>query len=362
MAKSIAGLLNGSRFLLPRKTRPIHQSGKSAPAVHQTVAELPPLQSETSAGAGRLAAVQSEFDQFSALLSREIATFSAIHAKLEADHALQSRRLAETARELREAREALDVSLSQNAAVASDHARLRNENASALLRIDALSGDLHVAREQLTQHQMRCERLEADHFAAVDDANRKDVALIEARQELNDLKQRFETQRVQVEQARHRESELEARVVMLDIELKELGPRFHEVSRQSALQRDKVQALETETQAARIELDARDRRLSELLAERDKLAETCSHLNTKLAESRDHSEVKVDALSKTKSFLWNMSEKQRKQIADQITRISRLESDNSRLTQALLDADAKSEPKRAAPKPQQKATDGPTLN
>jgi chromosome segregation ATPase len=361
MGNSIGKLLDGGRSILTRQSRAIPTDDVHV-REHSPPADMSQPSLEATQTQGRLATVRSEFEKFSALLSREVATFSAVHAKLEADHAVVSRRLAETTRELREARDALDVAQSQNSALAAEQTRLRNEHAGALLKIDALSGDLHAAREQLSQHQMRCERLEADYGAAVDDANRKDMALIEARQDVNDLSQRCETARVQVEQARRRESELEARAAMLDVELKELTPRFDEVSRHAAAHREKIVGLESEVRTARVEIDARDRRIAELETERSKLAETCGQLSAKLAESRDASEVKVDALARTKSFLWSMSEKQRKQIADQITRISRLESDNSRLAQALLDADGKGEPKRTLPKVQPKGADGALLN
>jgi chromosome segregation ATPase len=165
---------------------------------------------------------------------------------------------------------------------------------------------------------------------------------------------------------------MEARTMMIDIELKELRPKMADVSRQAAQQREKLVSMEAELKQVRAELAGRDRQIAELQAEREQLSTSCNVLSVKLDESRHSSDMKVDALSKTKTFLWGMSEKQRKQISDQITRISRLESDNSRLAQALVDATGADDAKAAEKAPAKaggsngkappKSSDGSLLN
>jgi chromosome segregation ATPase len=368
MGNSIFRMLGGDKTIAIKAMHISHENHGLAASHDDERVEPPPAAGELPT-AGRLAVVQSEFDRFSAVLSREVAKFSAAHARLEADHAQIARRHAEMTKEFRDARETLEIAQSQNATLIADQTRLRDESAAAMRKLDAASADLVVTREKLGQHQARSEMLEAEHAEAVQECNRRDLALVEARQEINDLTQRLETTRVQVEQGRHRESEMEARSMMTDIELKELRPKMADVSRQAAQQREKLMAMEAELKQARAELAGKDRQIADLLGEREQLAADRDVLSVKLDESRHSSEMKVDALSKTKTFLWGMSEKQRKQISDQITRISRLESDNSRLTQALVDANGVGEGKNGGPteKPAGKASgpkssDGSLLN
>lgn len=368
MNGSFFKLLGGDRSFAS-KPMPVTLNKDASAVLHEleTAEPLPPDAGEAPP-AGRLATVQAEFERFSTILNREVTKFAAIHAKLDADHARITRHHAEMSKEFREAREALELAQSQNATLLADQVRLRDEHAAAARKLDAISGELQLARDKLGQQQARSDWLEAEHAAAVQDCNRRDLALVDARQEINDLTQRLETARVQVEQGRHRESEMEARAIMVDIDLQEMRPKPADVSRQAAQQRERLIAMEAELKMARAEIAGKDRQIAELLAEREQLAASSNVLSVKLDESRHASEMKVEALSKTKTFLWSMSEKQRKQIAHQITRISRLESDNSRLTQALVEANAAGDGKGAASvdkapaKAASKSSDGPLLN
>jgi chromosome segregation ATPase len=302
-----------------------------SPADHDT------LEHGSLAGS-RIATVRSEFERFSAAFSREIARFSALHSKLEADHGQLEKRYASLSAEHRQARENLEIAQSQAAAYHHEQLRLRNESTVLAQKLDALSVEVEALRGKSEHLQFRCDGLQTDYSNAVQECDRRDVSLIEARQELNDLTQNYETARIQIEQGRHRESELEARNVLLEIEVKELRPQVDHGSRQSVQQHERIVALEADLKAARSELSSRERMVAELQKERETLSANCNLLTARLDESLHASGLKVDALSQTKGFLWRMSEKQRKQIADQITRISRLEMTNSKLSQELLDA------------------------
>jgi chromosome segregation protein len=291
-----------------------------------------------SVAGSRIATVRSEFERFSAAFSREIARFSALHSKLEADHGQLEKRYASLSAEHRQARENLEIAQSQAAAYHHEQLRLRNESTVLAQKLDAVSVEVEALRSKSEHLQFRCDGLQTDYSTAVQECDRRDVSLIEARQELNDLMQNYETARIQIEQGRHRESELEARNVLLEIEVKEMRPQVEHASRQSVQQHEKIVALEAELKAARSELSSRERMVAELQTERETLSANCNLLSARLDESVHASGLKVDALAQTKGFLWRMSEKQRKQITDQITRISRLEMTNSKLSQELLEA------------------------
>jgi chromosome segregation ATPase len=348
MANNIFKLLGGEKAQSINTMRvPWSPEARAELVVHEKE-NVPPLPSEETSGTSRLATVQSEFERFAAVFSREVTKHSNAHAKLEADHALLERRHTDMTKEFRETRETLEIAQSQNASFLTEQAKSRSEYAGALRKLDGFNTELQVARDKLTQQQSRCDILEAGYASAMQECSRREVAMMEARQEINDLSQLYETARVQVEQGRHRESDMDARNMKIEIELNELNPKFEDVSRQAAQQREKLMSLEAELKFIQSESDVKAAQIIDLQEERERLVASSSALSSRLDDVRHSSEMKIEALSRTKNFLWGMSEKQRKQIADQITRISRLESHNSKLTQALMDANRASEAKNTA--------------
>jgi chromosome segregation ATPase len=286
----------------------------------------------------RLSSAVSEFEKFSASFTRDIARFAALYGKLEADHTLLLRRHETLSTENQGAQSALSSLQSQTGSLQAEVLRLREANAALTRRLEKAQEDVQASREKAGFLQARCETLNGDLAVSTAACNERDINLIEARQELSSLSEVYEKARVQIEQGRQRESDLESRNLLLDVELQELRPGLDLALRQVAQHNDRVRMLESELQSMKAMVESRDSQIAELVSERDALAETCSALSVKLQESLSAADVKVDALAKTKVFLWSMSEKQRRQIADQISRISRLEASNSKLTQELLEA------------------------
>jgi chromosome segregation ATPase len=318
----------------------------------------------------RLSSAVSEFEKFSGSFTRDIARFAALYGKLEADHALLSRRHESLSTENQEAQSALSSLQSQAGSLQAEVMRLREANAALTRRLEKAQEDVQASRERAGFLQARCETLNGDLAVSTAACNQRDVSLIEARQELSSLGEVYEKARVQIEQGRQRESDLESRNLLLDVELQELRPSLDLALRQVAQQNDRVRLLESELASMKSMVDVRDSQIAELASERDSLAENCSVLSVKLQESLSAADVKVDALAKTKVFLWGMSEKQRRQIADQISRISRLEASNSKLTQELLEASrirqaAETKPSDQVPEGKpvgKRGSDSPLLN
>jgi hypothetical protein len=93
----------------------------------------------------------------------------------------------------------------------------------------------------------------------------------------------------------------------------------------------------------------RSRQIADCEAEKTELSAERDALSTNLDETRQASRQRLDALAETRDSLLEMSEKQRRQIEEQMARIAQLEAANARLGQELLTSSPQSGSSGALP-------------
>jgi chromosome segregation protein len=331
-------LRGGETADAPSQRMPLHtereQRGGStgdAPTADEILAQ------ESQVGP-RFVTVRSDIERFCASLSHEVSKFAMLHAKAEADHGQLNQRHAVLSKDHLRAREALTAAESQLATLQGEQSRLRKEISVLVGKLDSIKTDLQISHDSHAQLRLRYEALEAEHMTLDAECDRRGVALAELRQQLTDMFQNVEVGRMQIDQGRQRESELATEKLRLEAGIRDLRALMEDALQKTEQDQDKIGRLVAVLDAARIELDSRNCQITDCQGEKAELVAERDSLAIALEEHREASKVRQDALAATRDSLLDMSEKQRKQIEEQSTRISQLEAVNARLGRELLAA------------------------
>ena len=300
-------------------------------------------------GAPRLISVRSDVERFCVWLTQDISKFAMQHAKLEGDHGQLTQRHASLDKDHARAKEALAAAEAHTAALQVEQTRLRKEMSVLAAKLDAAKSEAQAALDGNTQLRARNQALEAEKLALDAECDRRGVSLAELRQKLTDMSQNAEMARMQVEQGRERENELAAGKIALEAENKGMRSEIEGMLHRAAQDHKKIGRFVAVMETARGELEMRSRQIQDCEEGKAKLAAERDALFAELDENRQASRQRQDALAETRDSLLEMSERQRKQIEEQMARMAQLEAANARLGQELLTASAQTSSPGAQP-------------
>ena len=295
----------------------------------------PPSDDEVSQN---IIALSIEYDRFSDRLTRELGKVGGLFGKLSSDHQVLTRRFDALSGEHAAARDALVAAHARNEAFGQDNSRLQADIATAAARVERAQANHHAVNEQYIALQLRHEAREAEHNRVLNDLDRHQNELIGARHDLNDMTQKLEQARVQVEQARIREASLDARSRLLAVNAEGDRAESERVAKTVVEHAETIHRLINELQVARERIATLEAAREALITERDRVASDLAGKAMKLEEARRTADARIEGLTRTKDFLWQTSEKQRRQLADQASRIAQLEQSNTKLSQLLTES------------------------
>jgi predicted nucleic acid-binding Zn-ribbon protein len=279
-----------------------------------------------------------EHERFSENFVREVGKLGSFLGKLMSDQQGANQRLDALQAEHNVTREHLVATMAKCESLKTENAQLQASVAAHSNRGDRAQSELMAAREHINALQMRNDTLTADYNRTLDDLDRHRNDLLSTRHDLNDIQQKYEQSRIQVEQSRLREAAAESRLRMVAVDAEGNRASAERSTRELNEHLERNLNLTNELQSIRDQMRNLVLERDAIMAERDRLVGETSNLSLKMEESNRKYDAKLDGLSRTKAFLWETCEKQRHQIADQAARIGQLEQSNARLSQLLGDS------------------------
>ncbi len=276
--------------------------------------------------------------KFASTLTSEISRFNHAHQALSKSHETLNRKFGALTASHRDSSAAAQQAQAHNSVLAAENMRLRLDNSAFDRKVELLSMNLLAAQERAEALQQRIDSLEADYAQALAGLELSEARCIEFQAELQENAAHGARQELEIEALRTRAADLEAKNSFAAADLEEVRFLSAPAIRLASEQSGKIAALEAHAVALQESLANAERQAKDERVERESVAAALSNAAAKTDEERRAFGSKIDALAKTKTFLWRMSEKQRRVIADQISKISQLETSNSKISHLLLDS------------------------
>jgi chromosome segregation ATPase len=280
-------------------------------------------------------ALRLEFDRFTQVFGPEISRLQAsLQDSRQSADSLKRRNHALT-REIDAAREAERGLKGERDLLAAACEERNSEIVSLKTRLEKVDHKHRIASDAAAAWEDRMNALQSLHEESLIDIDQTRASLSEARRDLSELGVQLEQARAALAGSRSREAELEDTCRLALVHSEESAEHSRTLAEMVNSQSERLALHKAQHDAAEERIRRLESSNAELRAERDAQAKEIATLSAKLDETRRTADAKVHGLSKTKAFLWEMTEKQRKQITDQISRISRLESSNTQLSTLL---------------------------
>jgi chromosome segregation ATPase len=280
-------------------------------------------------------ALRLEFDRFAQAFAPELTRLQAnLNDARQAGDSLKRRNHALT-RELDAAREAERALKGERDLLAAASEERGAEMLSLRTRLEKLDHKHTIASDAAAAWEDRMNTLQGLHEEMLIDLDQTRAALTESRRELGELGIQLEQTRAALAGSRSREAELEDACRLATVHSEESAEHSKAMAEMVNAQNERVSLQKAQLASAEDRVRRLESAAAEARAAHEDQAREIAALTAKLDETRRSADAKVHGLSKTKAFLWEMTEKQRKQITDQISRISRLESSNTQLSSLL---------------------------
>lgn len=274
-------------------------------------------------------------DQFSQLFAGEIATIHSQFRALQKDHRILLDKFSSLSKELATISEKLTSEKARGDTLQKNYDQALSTGSSVKKQLERALAELHETKEHLFATQNRYETVRDDQarILADYDAQRRDLEM--THQEIGVLQEQYQKTKLIVELSRQRESEVEARlqITLVDVEnyRSQLGNAYTRIKAYSS----KASEIETELSSTSTRLKSAETELEAVVAERDRLAAEKENLIARLHSETQKHDAKIDGLSKTKRYLAETLDIQRKQSSEQLSRIAQLEQSNANLSRLV---------------------------
>lgn len=286
----------------------------------------------------KMAALGREYDAFTERFSADLGKIGRHFSKISSDNQLLVARNEKLSREQAALKDSLTAAGTRAESLEQERVRLTAELALIGGKLTRSLEEHRADRELLASLQMRNEALDNDYSRVLVERDKYQNELISTRYDLNEFAQKYEQVRIKLEQAENRFSSLEVRNRLLEVDVQNYVSEIDSYKRSAGESGEKASLYTNDLAAANERISQIEVERDALAATRERLSAQCAAYVTKIEEMRRQFDASMDGLSRTKAFLWENSEKQRRQMADQAARISQLEQSNSNLTKLLSES------------------------